>query len=151
MADQPKITLITPSYNQGDFLARTLTSVLDQNYPNLEIVISDDCPTDDIDLITKELTGDDDRVRYSRNKPSLGDIGNYRQVFKLAKGEYIKFLNDDDLLSPGCITQMARCLDRYPEVTLVTSYRRVIDENGVVGRDLRAMRADPGLASRAGL
>lgn len=132
---RPLVSVLIPAFNPKYF-ASCLESALEQSYGTLEIVVADDCPTDDVQAIVREQ--DDGRIRYLRNSPTKGSYENYIYCFDQARGEYIKFLNDDDVLRPSCVERMVACLQRYPDVTLVTSHRQRIDQDGNVLPDLRA-------------
>ena len=126
--DVPLVSIVIPAY-KSHYFEDALLSALNQSYPKLEIVVCDDSPDHRIEQIVKQYAGDK-RLRYHRNEKHLGGRGNYLQCFQLAKGEYIKFLNDDDLLHPRCVETMAFYLRTMPEVSLVTSYRQLIDHFG---------------------
>jgi hypothetical protein len=72
----------------------------------------------------------DPRVRYERHVPALGFAGNFTRCFVLARGEYIKFLNDDDLLAPHCVAKLVAGLQANPGAVIASSRRVVIDEGG---------------------
>jgi Flp pilus assembly protein TadD len=131
----PLVSLVIPAYNHRYF-KEALASALNQTYPLLEIIICDDSTDDKIEGIV--LKSSDDRIHYVKNPARLGGARNYQQCFDLATGEYIKFLNDDDHLHPQCVEKLVRCLIRYPGVTLVTSHRQPIDQEGKALRDLTA-------------
>ena len=136
-AETPLVSILVPAY-KSDHLAETLRSALDQTYTNCEIIVCDDGPSEEIAAIVADLnasSGDRAPIRYVRNRENLGGQKNYLQCFDLARGDYIKFLNDDDLLAPTCVEVMAACLRDHPAVTLVTSYRRLIDETGAAMPD----------------
>ncbi len=129
--DEPFISILIPAYNK-EYIAATLESAVSQTYKNIEIVISDDSETQDIEKIVKTFSKKDARIRYYKNEKNLGEAGraNYLKVFSLAKGEFIKFLNDDDVLAIDCVAKMADALKQFPDVTLVTSYRKRINAHG---------------------
>jgi tetratricopeptide (TPR) repeat protein len=124
-----RVSILTPAY-KPDYFADALRSALAQTYADFEHVICDDSPGDEIAAIVRAVAGDDPRVRYVRNPGTLGGRANYLKCFGLARGEHIKYLNDDDLLAPDCLARMSAALDTHPEVTLITSYRRLIDAEG---------------------
>jgi glycosyltransferase involved in cell wall biosynthesis len=124
-----RVSILTPAY-KPDFLAAALRSALAQTHADFEHVICDDSPGDQVGAIVREVAGGDPRVRYVRNPGTLGGRANYLRCFDLARGAHIKFLNDDDLLAPDCLARMSGALDAYPAVTLVTSYRQLIDAAG---------------------
>jgi O-antigen biosynthesis protein len=125
----PTVSILTPAY-KPHYFAEMLRSAQAQTFGDWEHVICDDCPDGAIEALVREIAGDDPRVRYVRNPETIGGRRNYLQCFELARGRHIKYLNDDDLLAPECLARMSACLDAHPEVTLVTSYRRLIDEHG---------------------
>ncbi|MDA8219785.1 MAG: glycosyltransferase [Dehalococcoidales bacterium] len=133
------VSVLIPAYNPKYFRL-ALESALKQTFRQLEIVVSDDSATDEIRRIVDDYAGTDRRIRYYRNRARLGAGANYIHCFELASGDYIKFLNDDDLLHPGCVSRMAECLDSYPEVTLVTSHRQCINASGRALPDIGATR-----------
>lgn len=135
MEDTPLVSVVIPAYNPRYFHT-ALQSALSQTYSGMEIIICDDSAGDEIERIVVESS--DSRIRYIKNPERLGGARNYQQCFDLASGLYVKFLNDDDLLHPECVESMVRCLNRYPGVTLVTSHRQPIDEEGKALRDLTA-------------
>jgi hypothetical protein len=126
------VSILIPAYKSRHFEA-ALASALAQTHPRCEVVVCDDSPDDRIAEIVVRLQGSGAHrhlVRYVRNRGNVGGRANYLQCFELARGEHIKYLNDDDLLAADCVAKMSARLSARPEVTLVTSYRRLIDEHG---------------------
>ncbi len=123
------VSIVIPACHPEYFRA-SLESALQQTYSNLEILIGDDCSTGAIQAIVAERAAADPRIRYIRNQPTLGASDNFRHLFDLAQGTYIKFLNDDDVLLPACVERLVRCLEENPAVTLVTSHRQPVDAAG---------------------
>lgn len=121
----PRASILIPAYNPA-FFEQAFRSALAQTCPGIEIVVSDDSPGPDIGVIVKSHS--DARVRYVRNEVNLGFAGNFTRCFDLARGAYIKFLNDDDVLHPDCVRRMLAAFDEHTGVTLVTSKRRMINE-----------------------
>lgn len=127
MAGEPLVSILIPAYNER-FFAEAFASARAQQYPALEILVLDDSPGQAIERCVQG--GSDSRVRYVRNSPRLGFHGNFTACFEQARGEYIKFLNDDDRLLPGCVAVLANFLRLNRAVTLATSRRFVIDAQG---------------------
>lgn len=123
------VSLLIPAY-RPDFFAKALKSTLEQTYSPMEIVVCDDCPDDAIESLVRSIAPDDPRVRYERNRERQGPRGNYLRCLELASGDYVKFLNDDDVITPGCVEKMVQRIARAPAVTLVTCRRRCIDADG---------------------
>jgi glycosyltransferase involved in cell wall biosynthesis len=95
----PLVSAITAAYRSDPaHLRATLQSALNQSYPNLEVVVSDDSPTDGLRTLVEELQ--DPRLRYFHNSPALGVAANHWRSFKRARGELIAILNHDDTYEP---------------------------------------------------
>ncbi|WAB96739.1 glycosyltransferase [Pseudomonas putida] len=139
---QPLVSIVMPTY-KTEHLYDALGSALNQTYRNLEILVCDDCPTDEIEKICADLSQDDPRVRYVRNPDAGKDIGRLNHVLclKEARGEFVKFLNDDDLLELECVERMLDSFRSHPDVTLVTSKRQRIDQYGEPLADIAATQA----------
>lgn len=136
----PLVSVLIPAY-RATWFKQALQSALTQTYQNIEVIISDDSPNEDIQQIVRSETQGDVRVTYIRNDPPLGALGNFLNCFSRAQGEFIKFLNDDDLLAPTCIEKMLHAFREHPSVTLVTSYRKRIDEAGMALPEIALTRA----------
>ncbi|MGV8918328.1 MAG: glycosyltransferase [Pseudomonas sp.] len=123
------VSIVIPACKPDHFEA-TLVSALRQNHDELEIVICDDCPSDGIAAIV-EAVGKTSRwpIRYLRNETRLGKVNNLVRGIAEAKGHYIKFLYDDDILFPDCVGLLFDALEQHPDISLATSHRQFIDEN----------------------
>ena len=125
------MSVCIPAFNAAEYLRQSVESVLEQSCRDFEIVIVDNCSTDQtgalIDELLKNSAG---RIRYYKNDRNIGLVGNLNRCLEYAQGMYIKFLMADDLLLPGCLEQMAIGLDTCKSVTLVASGRLIIDEHG---------------------
>lgn len=103
---KPKVSLCVPVYNGARYLHECLDSILSQNFKDLEILVVDDGSTDDSLAISSRYANQDSRVRLFRNASNLGLVGNWNRSVRLAQGEWIKFLFQDDLLAPDCLKRM---------------------------------------------
>jgi len=127
----PKVSVLIPVYNGRRFLAECLYSILAQDFSDMEILIADDGSTDGSPELIQRYAEKDQRIRWWRNPVNLGLAGNFNCCLRAAQGDYIKYvLQDDLLLSPSTIRQMAQALDADPAVTLVGSGSHVIDDQG---------------------
>ncbi|GAA0137570.1 hypothetical protein YSY43_44110 [Paenibacillus sp. YSY-4.3] len=108
--DLPKISVIIPTYNQEAYLKQAIHSLLDQSYPNLEIVVADDCSTDGT-LSMMQQFEKEYRVLYKRNDKNLGPgINSCHAFYEYADGEYVLFLDHDDYLTDSGYILKAICL-----------------------------------------
>jgi SAM-dependent methyltransferase len=124
----PLVSVAIPAYSPR-FFEQALASALGQTYENIEFIVCDDSPGPEIEAISRRLARTR-RVRYERNAVRLNGRGNYRRCFERAEGEFVKFLNDDDVLMPDCVERLVGAFRDAPEITLATSYRVRVDEAG---------------------
>lgn len=121
------VSILIPAYKPSHF-RMCLTSAIAQTWENREIIISDDCPTDAIQKIVAEFGT---HVTYLRNpNPGSWGINNIRHIMSVAKGDYIKFLFDDDILHPFCTQYLVEALEETADrnVKLAFSPRCTIDD-----------------------
>ncbi len=124
----PKVSVCIPTFNAADYLRQAVQSVLEQNYQDFEIVIVDNCSTDNTVSLVGELQQlSNDHIRFYKNDHNIGLVGNLNKCLEYSNGAYIKFLCADDLLLPGCLEQMVAILDAHESVKLVASGRTIID------------------------
>lgn len=124
----PWVSIVIPAYNPR-FYAACLDSALAQTYDNIEIVVCDDSAGTEIETMTATRSSLR-RVRYLRNAVRLRPRGNFTRCFENARGEFVKFLCDDDLLAPECVASLLDTFRRAPDTVLATSHRQRIDEYG---------------------
>jgi len=129
----PLVSILIPAYNPGLFAA-AFESALEQTYANIEIVICDDSSGPEIEAMVR-AGASRVPIRYFRNTPRLRPRGNFTRCFEEARGEFVKFLCDDDLLAPDCVASLLDAFRYAPDITLATSRRRRIDESGGSLRD----------------
>lgn len=124
-----KVSICIPTYNYAHFLSQTIESVLSQTFSDFELLIVDNCSTDNTSDVVKKYSNSDQRITYFRNESNLGMVGNWNRCLQLATGEYIKILCADDLLEPLCIERSVIMLEANPNVILVTGARLLINES----------------------
>lgn len=108
----PLITIVTPSYNQGEFIQDTILSVLNQDYQNIQYIIIDGGSTDDtMDIIMKYK----DRIDIVVHEKDKGQSDAINKGFKLAKGDWVTWLNSDDILLPHAIREFVDFLYHRPD------------------------------------
>jgi glycosyltransferase involved in cell wall biosynthesis len=107
---KPSVTVCIPVYNGAQHLAECLDSVCSQTYRDLEILILDDCSSDDSVKIVEQYRRNDNRIRLEQNEHNLGLVGNWEHCIALAGGEHIKFAFQDDVLLPECVEGLMRAI-----------------------------------------
>jgi glycosyltransferase involved in cell wall biosynthesis len=118
------VTIGLPTYNRALRLKRALDSAVGQDYPNLEIVVSDNASTDDTADLCARVSANDPRVRYIRQPVNRGMHENFRAVLADARGELFMWLGDDDWLDPGYVSACATFLRANPDHGLVAGFDR---------------------------
>lgn len=120
------VSICIPSY-KPEYFELCLASAIAQTYPNTEIIVSDQCPTEGIRQICDKFPG---KVKYSRN-PESGAQNNILRLIDLAQGHYIKYLLDDDILHPFCVQHLVEALETTADQNTKLSFspRDLIDPN----------------------
>ena len=128
---QPQITVALPVYNGEQYIAVAIESVLSQTFSDYELLILDNCSTDNTLNIIEKFN--DSRIRLIVNTKNLGMIGNWNLAVSLAAGNYIKILSHDDLLAPNCLAQQINGFLTHQDqnIGIVTCKKRIINETGV--------------------
>ncbi|MEM1172775.1 MAG: glycosyltransferase [Cyanobacteria bacterium P01_H01_bin.35] len=132
----PKVTISLPTYNSGEFLPQAIDSILEQTFTDFELIISDDCSTDNTPEIISSYLQKDSRIKYLQNSQNLGLFPNWNRCLESASGEYITVFAQDDVMLPKNLEQKVKILDKYQNVGLVTSSIMVVDgENNYLNWD----------------
>ena len=116
------VSIIMPSYNTAKFISETITSVLAQTYPNWELIIVDDCSTDDTDAVIRPYLADD-RIRYIKNEENSGAAVSRNRALREAKGKWIAFLDSDDLWLPEKLEKQIAFMEKNRYAFTYTDYR----------------------------
>lgn len=122
----PLISIVTPSYNQGQFIERTMRSILDQGYPKIEYIVQDGASTDDTIAVLERY-----QSQLTRWESSVdgGQSEAINRGFVESTGEIMAWLNSDDILMPGALTCIAEYFALHPDVDVVYGNRLLIDED----------------------
>ena len=137
MLDKPKISVITPSYNQAKYLEATIRSVLDQGYPNLEYIIIDGGSTDGSVEIIKRYSS---QLTYWVSEPDRGQSHAINKGLQLATGDWVGWQNSDDIYYPRAFKLLAQMVSASPSSDLIIGDINLIDVNGHAMRDMRYVR-----------
>ncbi len=117
MNSTPLITIITVTYNSAKYVRDAIEGVLAQTYKNIEYIIADDCSTDDTWKIINEYK--DDRIVAYKNASNLREYPNRNKAINLAKGEYLIFIDGDDVMFPTAIEYLMFYANQFPEAALL--------------------------------
>lgn len=120
----PLISIVTPSYNQAAFLRKTLDSVLDQNYPNLETIVIDGASTDgSVDILHDYGS----KLTYWVSEPDHGQSQALNKGFAHTTGDILTWLNSDDVLLPNALHTVGEIFARYPQIQWLTGQPANLD------------------------
>lgn len=123
------VSIVMPSFNTGDFIASTIDSVLSQTYKNWELLIVDDCSTDNTDNVVKSYLSDF-RIRYIRNENNCGAAVSRNKALREAKGRWIAFLDSDDLWMPEKLEKQISFMEKNDYHFSYTNYAEIdVDGN----------------------
>ncbi|MEM3485213.1 MAG: glycosyltransferase [Candidatus Bathyarchaeia archaeon] len=130
MINNPKVSVIIPTYNHRSFIAATIDSALEQSFRDLEIIIADDASDDGTPEIVKNYASKYPNIITAVfGEKRLGIAANLNRAFKLAKGEYICWLGGDDLMYPKKIEKQVKYLDAHSNITGCHHDVHVYDED----------------------
>lgn len=123
---QPIASICMPIYNGERFLRKAIDSVLAQDFTDFELIICDDCSTDDSVKIIESY--DDPRIILHRNDHNYGLAGNWNHSISFAKGKYIKIMMQDDILCQGALSKQVSLMEAHPEASLAVGNTSIINE-----------------------
>jgi glycosyltransferase involved in cell wall biosynthesis len=124
--EYPKITIITPVFNQIEFIERAIRSVIDQNYPNLEYIVVDGGSTDGTLEIIKKYN---DRITKIISEPDNGMYHALNKGFKISTGEIMAWLNSDDMYHEKSFFSVVEIFRQYKEIEFLMGHKTTYDEN----------------------
>jgi len=116
----PFVSIVVPVYNVGPYIQDTLASLLKQTYPHFEVLVLDDCSTDDTVARVQAIA--DARIQLIRNPRNLGRAGTDNAALVYVKGEYVAKMDGDDLCHPDRLRQQVAILEQRPEINVVGSW-----------------------------
>lgn len=118
----PTVSILTTVYNRESFIVECIESVLTSTFTNWEMIIVDDCSTDNSVAIAREYEKQDNRIKVYVNEINLGDYPNRNKAASYATGKYIKFLDADDIIYPHGLEVMVKAMEQFPEADFGTQY-----------------------------
>lgn len=138
MSENALVSIVLPVYNGARFLAGAIRSCRAQTYPHWELIVVDDCSTDDTPQIAAGFAADDARIRVIRHQQNRKLPGALNTGFDAARGDLLTWTSDDNLYRPDALAEMTRFLADHPDVGLVYADYSLIDEEGNVTGTVRA-------------
>lgn len=136
---QPLVSIVTPSYNQGKYLEKTILSVLNQDYPNIEYFVMDGNSSDNSVEIIKKYSS---RIAYWQSVKDQGQTDAINQGFFKAKGQIFAWLNSDDTYEPYAVSQAVDYLLNHPDAGMVYGDCNFIDANDKIIGKFNAKQTD---------
>ena len=128
---EPLVTIAIPTYNRAaGFLRYALQSAVAQTYENVQILVSDNCSTDNTEELVRAIA--DSRVDYVKHRENIGANNNWNYCLQQAKGKYFHLLHDDDLIDPQFVATCMEAIAPDEEPGLIRTGTRVIDDAGNV-------------------
>ena len=129
MAPLPLITVIITTYNYAHTVGVAIDSALAQDYPELEVLVVDNCSTDATPELVERYRADP-RFRYIRNESNIGMVPNHNKGLREARGAYVLFLSADDFLLPGHISRSYWYLHEHPDIDVLYASTLFVEESG---------------------
>lgn len=133
------ISIITPTYNCGKFISETIESVLDQTYKNWEMVIVDDCSTDNTKHIVEEYIKKDSRIRYHRLEENSGAAIARTKAMEIAQGDYMAFLDSDDLWMKNKLEIQLNLMKKNHWYFTCTDYEQIDEDSNKLNKIIKSI------------
>lgn len=124
------VSVIMPSWNTDRFIGESIQSVINQTYTNWELIIVDDCSTDSTDNVVASYK--DDRIRYLKNKKNSGAALTRNRALREAKGEWIAFLDSDDLWMPEKLEKQINFMKENKYALSYTEYEKIDEDDNLL-------------------
>ena len=134
------VSVITPTYNCGKFIAQTIESVQSQTYTNWEMIIVDDCSTDNTKSVVAEIASTDDRIKYFCLDKNSGAAVARTKAMELAKGDYMAFLDSDDIWKPQKLEKQLNYMRKNNINFSCTAYEQIDEENHLLGKVIKTVK-----------
>lgn len=128
----PKISIVIPSYNKADYIKLTLQSIVDQKYPNLEVIIQDNLSTDGTRKIIKEFVDKYPKVFLCNSKSDKGQVDAINSGLNCTSGSIVTYINADDVYEKNALIEVGKYFLNYPETKWLVGYGNIINTNGKI-------------------
>ncbi len=123
----PRLSIGVPVYNGEDYIAEAITSHLEQDFGDFELVVSDNCSTDGTPDIVNDFVKADARVTYTSNDENIGSTANFNRLFRLTNGDLFRWAAADDRVEPGYLSKVISMMDADPQIVIGHADSMLID------------------------
>ncbi|MEH2411302.1 glycosyltransferase family 2 protein [Nostoc sp.] len=127
---QPLVSVIIPTYNRPEYLKQAIASAIKQTYQNIEIIISDNCSSENPQALVASFG--DSRIKFWRHQQNVGMLANQQHGFKMARGKYVASLHDDDIWNEDFLVKLVPLLEANSELIIAFCDQYIIDANGII-------------------
>ncbi|MFN6584801.1 MAG: glycosyltransferase family 2 protein [Aulosira sp. ZfuVER01] len=126
--NEPLVSVVIPTYNRPEYLKQAIASAVKQTYQNIEIIVCDNCSTENPQAIVESFN--DSRIQFWRHSQNIGMIANQMYGFKMARGKYVASLHDDDIWNEDFLAKLVPPLEENPDLILAFCDQYIIDAQG---------------------
>ena len=134
------VSIITPTYNCGKFIERTIKSVQAQDYTNWEMVIVDDCSTDNTKEVVERMMAEDGRIRYHILETNSGAAVARTKAMEMANGDYMAFCDSDDIWYPEKLSKQLKFMQDNGYNFSCTKYEQIDEDDNELGRVIKVVK-----------
>ncbi|MEH1981529.1 MAG: glycosyltransferase family 2 protein [Nostoc sp.] len=129
-SQQPLVSVIIPTYNRPEYLKQAIASAIKQTYQNIEIIISDNCSSENPQELVESFG--DSRIRFWRHQQNVGMLANQLHGFKMAQGKYVASLHDDDIWNEDFLAKLVPPLEANSDLIIAFCDQYIIDADGII-------------------
>jgi glycosyltransferase involved in cell wall biosynthesis len=122
-----KLSVCLLTYNRAGLISQTIETILNQTLNDFELIINDNCSSDETESICREFMKHDNRISYYRNEINIGLTGNYQAAYNRSSSQYVAFLHDSDLYHPDLLKEWLGALKKFPSAAFVFNSIEAID------------------------
>ncbi|MCI8834383.1 MAG: glycosyltransferase family 2 protein [Ruminococcus sp.] len=133
------VSIITPTYNCAEFIEETIKSVIDQTYAYWEMIIVDDQSKDHTEEVVKKYVIQDERIKYKKQKKNSGAAAARTEAMKLAQGQYMAFLDSDDVWMPDKLERQLEFMKKNGYVFTCTAYEQMDEQSHSLHKRIKTL------------
>lgn len=139
LTGEEKVSILIPTYNREKYIEETIFSALNQTYKNIEVIVVDNCSSDNTYQICQKIASKDARLLLYKNSQNIGPVKNWIECLKKSSGEYVKILWSDDLIHPEYLSKTIH-LFKDGGIGFVYTQTQLVDSDGVCSKKLYSKR-----------